>query len=137
MRAINFAIFGIAMAIATPLWSIAFIGLVTPVQAQSSRTPNSREAASSLSGSSLTGIDTRTSEDDFNKFFGFTNSESTTPASGATLIRYNETLTRTDSPVYLQPAQQSVNGNEGVQVQLDLRDIDRQQEKPSEKPATN
>ncbi len=127
MKAITFAILGIA---------IAFIGLVKPVQAQSSRTPNSREGASSLSGSSLTGIDTRTSQEDFHKFFGFTNPESAAPTGGTALVRYNETLTRPDSPVYLQPAQQSVNGNEGVQVQLDLRDIDRQEQKPSEKPAT-
>ncbi|PAX48936.1 hypothetical protein [Brunnivagina elsteri] len=121
MKAITFAVFGIATA---------FIGLVKPVQAQSSRTPNSREDASSLSGSSLMGIDMRTSQEDFDKFFGFSNPES------ATLVRYNETLTRPDSPVYLQPAQQSVNGNEGVQVQLDLRDIDRQSDKPSDKTPT-
>jgi hypothetical protein len=117
MRAIIFAVIGI---------TIAFIGLVNPpVQAQSSRTPNSREGASSLSGSSLTGINTRTSQEDFDKFFGFTNRESAAPDSSSSLTRYNETLTRPDSPIYLQPAQQSVNGNEGVQVQLDLRDIDR------------
>jgi hypothetical protein len=124
MRAITFAVLGIATAL---------IGLVTPVQAQSSRTPNSREGASSLSGSSLTGIDMRTSQEDFNKFFGFTNPESASPASGSSLVRYNETLTRPDSSIYLQPAQQSVNGNEGVQVQLDLRDIDRTSEKPASK----
>jgi hypothetical protein len=118
MRAITFAVFGIATAL---------IGLVTPVQAQSSRTPNSREGASSLSGSSLTGIDMRTSQEDFNKFFGFSNPEN------PTLVRYNETVTRPDSPVYLQPAQQSVNGNDGVQVQLDLRDIDKPSEKPTSK----
>jgi hypothetical protein len=124
MKAITFAVFGIALAQLSA--GIAFIGLVKPVQAQSSITPNSREGASSLSGSSLTGVDMRTSQEDFDQFFGFTNPES------ATLVRYNETINRPDSPVYLQPAQQSINGNEGVQVQLDLRDI----EQPNDKPAT-
>ncbi|MEA5572781.1 hypothetical protein [Calothrix sp. UHCC 0171] len=124
MKALPFAVLGIVTAL---------ISLVNPVQAQSSRTSNTTEDATSLSGDSLTGIDIRTSEDDFSKFFGVSNSENTAPNNGATLVQYNETITLPDSPVYLQPAQQSVNGNEGVQVQLDLRNVDRPSEKPANK----
>ncbi|BAZ38660.1 hypothetical protein NIES4101_46000 [Calothrix sp. NIES-4101] len=124
MKALPFAVLGIVAAL---------IGLVNPVQAQSSRTSNPTEDATSLSGDSLTGIDTRTSQNDFSKFFGVSSSENTAPNNSATLVKYNETITLPDSPIYLQPAQQSVNGNEGVQVQLDLRDVDRPSEKPANK----
>jgi hypothetical protein len=120
MKAITYAVLGIATAI---------VGMGTSVQAQSSPTPNSEGGASSLSGTSLTGVDNKTSEDDFSSFFGATTSSTTADGNStnntATPIRFNQTLSLPDTPIFLQPAQQSVNGNDGVQIQLDLRQLDQ------------
>jgi hypothetical protein len=122
MKAITFAV-GIAAVI---------VGLAMPAQAQSSKTPSQGEA-SSLSGTSLVGIDNRSTEDNFANFFGVINSGSTAPSSSpnrtATPVQFNQTLTLPDTPIYLQPAQQSIGGNDGVQVQVDLSGLDRPAQK--------
>jgi hypothetical protein len=38
-------------------------------------------------------------------------------------VGYSETITLPNTPILLQPAQ-SVNGNDGVQLQLDLGNLD-------------
>lgn len=125
MKAISFAALGIAVAI---------IGFRTPVQAQSTRTPNSEGEASSLNGTSLIGIDNRTAEDDFLKFFGVNNSGNTlsgraTQNNTVTPVRFNETLSFPDTPIFLQPGREPMNGNDGAQVQVDLTSLDREPKK--------
>jgi hypothetical protein len=125
MKAIKFAALGIAVAI---------IAVTIPVQAQSTKTPNSLGESSSVNGSSLIGIDNRTAQDDFAKFFGTINtgsslSESSTPGNTATPVGFNETLSLPDTSIFFQPARDSMNGNDGAQVQVDLSNLDRQPEK--------
>jgi hypothetical protein len=125
MKAITFTALGIA---------VATIGFITPVQAQSTETPNSEEGTSSVSGNSLIGIDNRTAQDDFSKFFGVTNSGNTLSGSAtqnntATPIRFNETLSLPDTLILLQPGREPMNGNDGAQVQVDLSGLDRPAEK--------
>lgn len=79
-----------------------------------------------LTGDSLVGIDNRSAQQDFGKFFDQQNSSS--PSSNNTgnnatseLRPYNESISLPDTPIFLQPAQ-SGNGNDGLQVQLDLGD---------------
>ncbi|BAZ17685.1 hypothetical protein NIES4071_95650 [Calothrix sp. NIES-4071] len=110
----------------------AIQSLVMPAQAQSSRS-NSTGEASSLSGTSLVGVDNRSSGDDFAKFFGLINPENTQPSTTqknpATPIRFNQTLTLPDTPVFLEPVQESLGGTDGVQVQVDLTGLDRPAQK--------
>jgi hypothetical protein len=125
MKAIKFAALGIAVAI---------FAVTIPVQAQSTKTPSSSGETSSVNGSSLIGIDNRTAQDDFSKFFGAINtgstlSESSTPSNTTTPVRFNETLSLPDTSIFLQPARDSMNGNDGVQVQLDLGSLDREPQK--------
>ena len=125
MKAIKFAALGIAVAI---------IAATIPVQAQSTKTPSSSGETSSVNGSSLIGIDNRTAQEDFSKFFGTINtgntlSESSTPGNTTTPVRFNETLSLPDTSIFLQPARDSMNGNDGVQVQLDLGSLDREPQK--------
>lgn len=107
----------------------AYVSFGAPAQAQSSGS-NSQGEASSLSGTSLVGIDNRSAQDDFANFFGMIRPEKTQPSAGqqnpASPVQFNETLTLPDTPVYLQPAQQTIGGgNDGVQVQVDLTGLDR------------
>jgi hypothetical protein len=120
MKAITFTALGIAAAV---------VGIHTSVQAQSTTTVNSVEEASSLSGTSLIGIDNRTAEDDYSKFFGVINSGSATQKNTPTPLRFNETLSLPDTPVFLQPGPEPMNGNDGAQVQVDLSSLDRQPKK--------
>ncbi|RUT07923.1 hypothetical protein DSM106972_021830 [Dulcicalothrix desertica PCC 7102] len=101
-----------------------------PAIAQSSRTSSPQGEASSLSGTSLVGIDNRSAQDDFANFFGAINPENSQPSAAkpnsASPVQFNQTLTLPDTPVFLQPAQQTIGGgNDGVQVQVDLTGLDR------------
>lgn len=125
MKAITFTALGIA---------VATIGFITPVQAQSTKTPSSEGETSSVSGNSLIGIDNRTAQEDFSKFFGVTNSGDTLSGSATqnntpTPIRFNETLSLPDTLILLQPGREPMNGNDGAQVQVDLSGLDRPAEK--------
>jgi hypothetical protein len=125
MKAITFTALGIAVAI---------ISTTASVQAQSTKTPNAEGGASSVNGTSLIGIDNRTAEDDFSKFFGVTNSGNTLSGSAtqnntATPIRFNETLSLPDTLIFLQPGREPMNGNDGAQVQVDLSGLDRPAQK--------
>jgi hypothetical protein len=111
MKAIAFTILGI---------SAALFGFQNPVAAQSP--PQVK------SGDSLTGIDNRDAQADFNNFFGITNPSNNSTSNNnqkqpTKPVGYSETLTLPNTPILLQPAQ-SFNGNDGVQVQLDLRSLD-------------
>lgn len=124
MKAITFAALGIAATI---------IGINTSVQAQST-TVNLEGEASSLRGTSLTGIDDRTAEDDYSKFFGVINSGSALSGSATqnnidTPVRFNETLSLPNTSVFQQPGREVLNSNDGAQLQVDLTDFDRQPQK--------
>ncbi|MBW4670078.1 MAG: hypothetical protein KME60_22365 [Cyanomargarita calcarea GSE-NOS-MK-12-04C] len=111
----------------------AIAGLNTPVRGQSPApaTPNSGQYT--ITGGSLTGIDNRTAQDDFGKFFtvgspastvGNNTGETITSDTGVwqlgesvQLRKLDQPLTLIDTPLLLQPAQ-SVNGNDGLQLQL-------------------
>ncbi len=104
----------------------AFTSLESSVHAQLSEAPALNAENYQLTGDSLEGVGTRTAQDDFTKFFDGTNSKSRsindvenniTPNG----LRLNEAISFPDTQIILQPAQ-SMNGNDGVQVQLDLGD---------------
>lgn len=121
MKAINAGALVVAAAI---------VSFGMPVTAQSPRTSTPKGEASSLSGTSLVGIDNRSAQDDFANFFGAINPQNGQPGAAkpnsASPVQFNQTLTLTDTPVYLQPAQQTIGGgNDGVQVQVDLTGLDR------------
>ncbi|MDZ8049889.1 MAG: hypothetical protein RMX68_033775 [Aulosira sp. ZfuVER01] len=102
----------------------AFASLVSPVQAQSSEASNQNPQQYSLSGDSLTGINNRNSQQDFNSFF-----EQKNPVIVPNVNKVNtniskdlqmqESLSAPNSSVYFVPVQ-SFNGNDGTQVQFDL-----------------
>jgi hypothetical protein len=103
-----FTIFGI---------SVALFGFQNPIFAQS---PTQVKV-----GDSLTGIDNRDSQADFNNFFGIINSPKSNNQGRTTKpVGYSETLNLPNTPILLQPAQ-SVNGNDGVQLQFDLSNLEK------------
>ena len=85
-----------------------------------------------LTGNSLSGINNRTAQDDYAKFFAPSNSanapgnnrETIVPTGvlqigdGVQLRRSDEPLTLPDTPIILQPAESDNDINDGVQVQL-------------------
>jgi hypothetical protein len=112
MKARIIAVLAIALSIAS---------LESPVRAQTPATPNPNTQDYQLTGDSLEGIGNRSAEDDFSQFFNTSiptnNIRDNQNVSG---WRSNRSTSLPDTPVLLQPAQESVNGNDGVQVQLDL-----------------
>ena len=105
--------------------------IANPVNAQSSR--NSDVRGYTLSGDSLTGINQRTANQDFSIFFNY-------QPNSATLVNNNveenifsnpdynttgEQVQIGNTPVLLQPGQQNINGNDGLQVQFDLTNTNR------------
>ncbi|MEA5619042.1 hypothetical protein VB711_14515 [Cronbergia sp. UHCC 0137] len=78
-----------------------------------------------LNGDSLINIDQRSSESDFGKFFeqnsGNFSSNQGENNSSSEELPLTESISLPSNSVFLQPASQSFDGNDGVQVQLDLR----------------
>lgn len=115
MNAKIIAVFGIMAA---------FAYLQSPVQAQSSSAPSPNSGNYSLNGDSLVNINNRNAQKDFGIFFDQENLDSTSSNSDGNNttteeVRFQQSLSFPDSPIFLQPAQ-SVNGNDGLQLQLDL-----------------
>ncbi|BAZ50979.1 hypothetical protein NIES4103_36020 [Nostoc sp. NIES-4103] len=105
---------------------VASASLGHPVHAQSPEAAtNLNTETYKLTGDSLEGVGHRTAQEDFTRFF-----DSKTPTSISSdsekknttpnRLRLNQTISLPDTPILLQPAAQSVDGNDGVQVQLDL-----------------
>ncbi len=108
--------------------------LVSPVHAQSRAGQNSNTGQYRLTGGSLSGINNRTAQEDYAKFFAPSNSANTVPNNArenivpntgflqigdqVQLRRIDQPLTLTDTPIILQPDQSDNNINDGVQVQL-------------------
>lgn len=114
----------------------AMLGQVCPVHAQSSVKPSNNHTKS---GASLTGINDRTAQQDFGRFFpqgrnyqntsGGNMSNSIAPNADASWqvgeqveLRRNvdQPLSAPNSVIFPQSIQSSFDGNNGVQVQYDL-----------------
>ena len=106
-------------------------GLTNQAQAQSPVVPSTNIGQYTLSGESLSGINNRNAENDFTNFFLSDKSDSVTDGKveentdfnaddeGDRFGKVEDSLSQTDTPIILQPAE-SFNGNDGVQVELDL-----------------
>ncbi|WP_438892918.1 hypothetical protein [Anabaena sp. WFMT] len=98
----------------------AFFGINSAVYAQSITQPQSGNWT--LSGDSLVNINDRSAENDFGKFF---DQISKTQAQENTLseeLPLSESISIPSTPIFLQPAYQNLNENDGLQLQLDLSD---------------
>lgn len=93
---------------------VAFISLLSPVRAQSTELTNANPDNYTLTGDSLEGINIRTAQDNFTDFFNIPTLESY--SNGLSL---GETTSLPRNQIFLLPAQ-SVEENDGVQVQLNL-----------------
>lgn len=116
-----------ALAIITSVTSLG-----SSVYAQSPPTQNSNTGQYRLTGDSLSGINNRTAQNDYAKFFAPSNSanargnnrETIVPTGvlqigdGVQLRRADELLTLPDTPIILQPTQSDNNINDAVQVEL-------------------
>jgi hypothetical protein len=118
----------------------AVVGIASKVNAQSSATPNSKAGDyTTIRGNSLTGIDNRTAEDDFARFFAEKISpnnvsqqnvgENISPADAWQLgdqieLRRREPITTPNNLIFPQ-GEDSFYSNDGVQVQIDLDNLDR------------
>ena len=100
--------------------------IANPVSAQTSRYVEGK--GYSLSGDSLMGFSERTANQDFPTFF-IIQPSSATPASSietntASFRKTREQVQINNTPVYLEPGEETLNGNDGFQVQFDLTNTD-------------
>lgn len=106
--------------ITTTLAIIATVfGINSVVYGQSQNQPQSADFT--LNGDSLVNINDRRAETDFRIFFTNTNSQGLENTTSEQLP-WSQSIFIPSSPIFLQPANQDVNGNDGLQVQLDLSD---------------
>ncbi|MBD2665687.1 hypothetical protein [Richelia sinica] len=110
--------------IGTTLAVLAIIsGLDTRVAAES-QAPKAQGENVTLSGASLVNISDRTAQDDFPTFFEGQNPgnrPNTAANSGSSQSStLQDSLSLSSTPIFIQPANQNLNGNDGLQVQLDL-----------------
>jgi hypothetical protein len=104
----------------TTLASIAaFVCVNTAVYAQSTEQVN--QGNFTLRGDSLVNINSRRAENDFARFFNQQNNQGTENTISEQLP-LSDSITIPDTPIFLQPANQNLNENDGLQLQLDLRD---------------
>lgn len=104
----------------------AIVGnIANPVYAQNSR--NIEGKGYSLSGDSLMGINERTANQDFPTFFIIQPSGATSNSNiqnTASFRKTREQVQINNTPVYLEPGEENLNGNDGFQVQFDLTNTD-------------
>ena len=104
--------------------------IANPVSAQSSR--NVEGKGYSLSGDSLMGISERTANQDFPTFFIIQPSSATSGNSietnAAGFRRTREQVQINNTPVYLEAAEETLNGNDGLQLQFDLTNTDNRRD---------
>ena len=114
MNIILIAVFGVLAVI---------LGFSKPVLADSAREANTDSNEYTLSGDSLNGIGTVTSEDHFTKFFP------NEVAPKQKVSRFNQSLSLSEGDVSLEPAKElsvenkgtNVYFNDGLKVLFDLR----------------
>ncbi|MBD2167531.1 hypothetical protein H6G64_17080 [Calothrix sp. FACHB-156] len=102
----------------------AFASIGNPVQAQSSGASNQNIEQYSITGDSLTGINNRNAQQDFNSFFEQKNpadvaNENQVNTKLSENLQLQEALSAPNSSVFFVPVQ-SFNGNDGTQVQFDF-----------------
>lgn len=102
----------------------AIVSLKSPVHAQSLDIPSANEASYKTTSDSLEGIGKRTAEDDFMKFFEGVNISSNsnnnrTNKLSSDGLYLNRSILLPRTSIFLEPAL-STNGNDGLEVQLDL-----------------
>ncbi|MEO0967595.1 MAG: hypothetical protein AAFX80_04445 [Cyanobacteria bacterium J06639_18] len=103
MNAILVAVFGVLAVI---------LGFSKPVLADTTREANTNSGRYTLSGDSLTGIDTVTAEEDFTQFF---NNEQKPKKD---LSNLNQSLSLGDEDISLEPAEEFTIGNDGLNAQF-------------------
>ncbi|WP_353932053.1 hypothetical protein WJM97_05575 [Okeanomitos corallinicola TIOX110] len=102
------------LAIISSIFSINSV-----VYGQSQNQPQAKDFT--LNGDSLVNINDRRAETDFRIFFTNKNSQGLGNTTSEQLP-WSQSIFMPSSPIFLQPANQDVNGNDGFQVQLDLSD---------------
>ncbi|MEO1429215.1 MAG: hypothetical protein AAFS12_16645 [Cyanobacteria bacterium J06632_19] len=99
--------------------------IANPVSAQSSRNVDGK--GYTLSGDSLTGINERTANQDFPIFFINQPSRGNSGAVENSSLNYRRTREQVqinNTPIYLEPGEETINGNDGLQLQFDLTNTD-------------
>ncbi|MFM2064759.1 MAG: hypothetical protein RLZZ507_4430 [Cyanobacteriota bacterium] len=102
-----------------------FVAVSSAVYAQSTIQPQPENFT--LTGDSLININNRSAQNDFVKFFEQQNGEPlSNNQSGentvSTELPLSESISIPYTPIFLQPASQNLNENDGLQLQLDLSD---------------
>ncbi|QYX31880.1 hypothetical protein [Sphaerospermopsis torques-reginae] len=97
----------------------AVFGVNSTVYAQSTEQVNQENFT--LKGDSLVDINDRRAENDFSRFFNQQNNQGAENNTSEELP-LSESITIPDAPIFLQPANQNLNENDGLQLQFDLRD---------------
>ncbi|BCL38657.1 hypothetical protein [Nostoc sp. MS1] len=101
--------------------TLSIASLTSSVRAQTPAQPNPNTQEYQLTGDSLEGIGKRSAQNDFFQFFN-SNTVSDDKKTNQTqnVLRFNQSIPSPDAPVILQPAEQSENDNNALQLQLDL-----------------
>jgi hypothetical protein len=97
----------------------AVFGVNSTVYAQSTEQVNQENFT--LKGDSLVDVNDRCAENDFSRFFNQQNNQGAENNTSEELP-LSESITIPDAPIFLQPANQNLNENDGLQLQFDLRD---------------
>lgn len=97
----------------------AVFGVNSTVFAQSTEQVNQENVT--LKGDSLLNINDRRAENDFSRFFNQQNNQGTENNTFEKLP-LSESITIPDDPIFLQPANQNLNENDRLQLQLDFSD---------------
>ncbi|WP_413173505.1 hypothetical protein [Anabaena azotica] len=97
-----------------------FLGINNAVYGQAIARPQAENLT--LSGDSLVNINDRNAENDFGKFFEQMSKNQSKENTISEQLPLSESITIPSSPIFLQPAYQNLNENDGLQLQLDLSD---------------
>ena len=102
--------------------------IANPVSAQGSRNIDGK--GYSLSGDSLMGINERTANEDFPVFFRTQPVNATPFNSGEQNTNNNNSwrLGEEYTPITLEPAEENINGNDGLQLKFDLTNTNQRQD---------
>ncbi|MBD2295886.1 hypothetical protein H6G06_21010 [Anabaena sphaerica FACHB-251] len=98
----------------------AFLSLNSAVYAQSMAQP--QPGSFTLKGDSLVNINDRNAKNDFRKFFEQISQNQAQENTISEELPLSESITIPYTPIFLQPAYQNLNENDGLQLQLDLSD---------------
>lgn len=97
-----------------------FVGVNSTVSAQSTSQPQAENIT--LTGDSLVNINNRSSENDFGNFFDKLSNNQDGKNTTSEELPLSESISISNTPIFLQPANQNLNENDGLQLQLDLSD---------------